>query len=65
MARIARSTMLLLGLVALTLPLEAASAQTGLTFEAKRADLAADPTVVVLSGPIPAGPSPAGCPCAV
>jgi hypothetical protein len=62
-ARIARSTvMLLIALVALTLPLEAASAQTGLTFEAKRAELAADPTVVVLRGTYSCGPFPGGVP---
>ena len=63
MARIARSTvMLLLALVALTFPLEAASAQTGLTFEAQRAELAADPTVVVLRGTYSCGPFPGGVP---
>ena len=63
MARIARWTvMLLLALVALMVPVEVTSAQTGLTFEAQRAELAADPTVVVLRGFYSCGPFAGGVP---
>jgi hypothetical protein len=63
MARIARWTvMLFLALVALLFPVEATRAQTGLTFEAQRAELAANPTVVVLRGVYSCGPFPGGVP---
>ena len=63
MARTARWTVMpLLALVALMLPVEATSAQTGLTFEAQRAELAAGPTVVVLRGTYSCGPFPGGVP---
>ena len=63
MARIARWTVMLpLALVAVMLPVEATGARTGLTFEAKRAELAADRTVVVLRGTYSCGPFPGGVP---
>ena len=63
MARTAKCTVMpLLALVALMLPVEATSAQTGLTFEAQRAELAAGPTVVVLRGTYSCGPFPGGVP---
>jgi hypothetical protein len=63
MARVSRwSVVLVLVLVALMFPVEATSAQTGLTFEAQRAELAADGTVVVLRGTYSCGPFPGGVP---
>jgi hypothetical protein len=63
MGRIARWTVTpFLMLVALLLPVGATSAQTGLTFEAQRAELAAEPTVVVLRGTYSCGPFPGGVP---
>lgn len=63
MRRIARwAVMLPLALVALMFPVAATSAQTGLTFEAQRAELTADPTVVVLRGTYSCGPFPGGTP---
>jgi hypothetical protein len=63
MARIARCTVMpFLALAALMLPVDVTSAQSGLTFEAQRADLAVDTPGVVLRGVYSCGPFPGEVP---
>lgn len=63
MARMAVWTAALpVALVVFVLPVGRAGAQTGLTFETKHANLAADPIAVVLRGTYSCGPFPGGVP---
>lgn len=63
MARMAAWTAALpVALVVLVLPVGSAGAQTALTFKTRHANLAADPTAVVLRGTYSCGPFPEGVP---
>ena len=63
MARMAVwTTVLPVALVVLVLPVGSAGVQTGLTFETRHANLAADPIAVVLRGTYSCGPFPGGVP---
>ena len=63
MARMAVWTAALpVALVVLVLPVGSVGTESGLTFETKHANLAAEPTVVVLRGTYSCGPFPGGVP---